>query len=212
MNSTGIDKIASNIPEKSWNKLVDTACDTFVKVIYPLTATTEGLGRLIERKFSQLNEEQKVIAAGCIQEASEKTSRFSHSKSNKVVAIKPLVIYEALESTDSQTDETMRELWSNLLATEFSEGSVHPEIAKILGKITAQDALLLANITQNEPQSVSIKVLKALMSSYTLGFFGDKKTFNHTHLENIGLIHEIEKSWYLTVAGKEFIRCVSDPG
>jgi len=210
MDSNNLENMASNIPKEAWGKLVDTACETFVKIVYPLTATTEGIGRLIERRFNNLNDEQKIIASKCMEDASNK---IKNSKRNVVEKrpIKPAVIYEALENSENQTDVTIRELWANLLANEFMEGNVHPEIAKILGKITSQDALLLASIAENDPQSFSIKVLKILMSTYSLGIFGDKKTFNHVHLEKLGLIAEIEKCWYLTVVGKEFIRCASDP-
>jgi len=200
--------IASTVPKEAWNQVAITACITFEKLIYPLTATTEGIGRLIQIHFDRLNDVQKIIAAKCLQETNDKM------KSNELIdniIIKPAVIYEALESTDQQTDETMRSLWSNLLAKEFSEGSVHPEIAKLLGKITSKDALLLLEISEIESISIPIRVLKALSSHWTLGLLNKSRTFNHVHLENIGLIHEVEKTWYLTTAGREFMRCVSDP-
>jgi hypothetical protein len=203
-----INNIAKNIPEEAWSQLSKTACDTFERIIFPITATTEGIGRLIQIRFEKLQNEQKIIAAKCLEETKEKVSK---SKMNKGHTIKPLIVYEALEHTDQQTDETIRSLWSNLLAKEITEGSVHPEIAKILSKITSQDALLLLKVSENDSTSVPIKVLKALASTWTLGLLNEKRTFNHIHLENLGLIQDIEKDWYLTTTGREFIRCVSDP-
>lgn len=200
--------IAKNVPKEAWTQLTKTACDTFEKLIFPLTATTEGIGRLIQLRFNQLNDEQKIIAAKCLQEASEKIS--SPDKKPKTI-IKPLVVYEALDNADNQTDETIRTLWANLLAKEFVEGSVHPEIAKKLTKITSQDAVLLFEISESESISIPIRVLKALASTWTLGLLNKGKTFNHVHLETLDLIHEIEKDWYLTTTGREFLRCVSDP-
>jgi len=200
--------IVKSVPKEAWSQLTKTACDTFEKLILPLTATTEGIGKLIQLRFEQLNEAQKVIAAKCIQEASDKIS--TPDKNSKTV-IKPLIVYEALDNADNQTDETIRTLWANLLAKEFVEGSVHPEIAKKLTAITSQDALLLLEISEKESNSIPIRVLKALSDTWTLGILNKGKTFNHVHLESLGLIHQIEKSWYLTTTGREFLRCVSDP-
>jgi len=203
-----INIIAKSVSKEAWSQLAKTTCETFEKLILPLTATTEGVGRLIQNKFNKLSVEQQIIAAKCIQETEEKIKLISRKQN---VIVKPAVVYEALESTDQQTDETMRSLWSNLLAKEFTEGSVHPEIAKIFKKITAHDALLLLKISENNSTPIPIIVLKSLASKVTLGLLNEKKTFNHVHLERIGLIQEIEQIWCLTTAGKEFIKCVSDP-
>lgn len=202
-----VEMVAKALPKEAWNKLANTACDTFKKIIYPLTATTEGIGKLIETRFERLNDQQKVIAAKCIEETKEKLKKIE--KRNYVV-IKPLVVYEAIDNTDQQTDETIRSLWSNLLAREFSDGSVHPEIAKLLTKITSQDALLLLTIAEKDAGPIPVMVLKALTSKITLGIFNEKRSFNHVHLEKLDLIQQIELVWVLTTTGREFMRCVSD--
>lgn len=204
----GIETIATSVPKEAWSQLTKTTCETFEKLILPLTATTEGVGRLIQNKFNNLSTEQQIIAAKCIQETEEKI-KFIIKKER--IVVKPAVVYEALESTDQQTDETMRTLWSNLLAKEFTEGSVHPEIAKILKKITAHDALLLLKISESNPTTFTVMALKLLASKVTFGLRNEKKTFNHVHLENLGLIQEFENIWCLTTAGKEFMECVRDP-
>ena len=205
-----LNKLAKTVSEEAWTQLAKTACETFEKLIYPLTATTEGIGRLIEIRFNALQDEQKIIAAKCFQEVSEKIEN-SKNRQNAGVVIKPVIVYESLDNTDNQTDETIRSLWANLLANEFIDGNVHPEIAKLLTRITSKDALLLLEISKNDSEPLPIKVLKAMASSYTLGLLNKGKTFNHVHLENLGLIHDLEKNWYLTTAGREFLRCVSDP-
>ncbi len=167
----------------------------------------QGVGRLIQNKFQKLSVEQQIIAAKCIQEAKEK-ARLKTKNPNTVV--KPAVVYEAFDNTDQQTDETIRTLWSNLLANEFSEGNVHPEIAKLLSKITTQDAILLVKIEEETAGSSPALVIK-MLAKMALGFLNKKKTFNHIHLQNIGLIQHIDNVWSLTVVGREFLRCVSDP-
>lgn len=206
-----IEEITKAVPKEAWSQLTATACATFEKLIYPLTATTEGIGRLIEMRFKKLQDEQKIIAAKCIEEAYTKVNS-SKAQPKENLVVKPVVVYEALDNADNQTDQTIRSLWANLLANEFIEGSVHPEIARLLSKITSQDALLLLDIAQKDKStSLTIKVLKALASKTTLGLFDERKTFNHVHLRNLSLIDKLENVWILTTTGKEFMRCVSDP-
>lgn len=200
--------VVKSVPKEAWTQLTTTACQTFEKIIYPLTATTEGIGRLIDVKFKKLEDEEKVIAAKCLQEAHEKVKNTKNKRKPNLV-IKPVVVFESLKNTSNQTDETIRTLWANLLANEFIEGDVHPEIAKILGQITSADALLLLEIAKNDEQHLSIRVLKAIAETYTLS--RPDKTFSHVHLESLGLIHNVEKTWYTTVSGRELLRCVSDP-
>lgn len=203
--------IAKSIPKEAWGQLARTACATFEKLIYPLTATTEGIGRLIELRFLKLEDEQKIIAAKCLEEVYKKIQDSPIGPSPDVI-VKPSVVYEALENTDNQTDITIRGLWANLLANEFLDGGVHPEIAKLLSRLTSRDAVLLLKIAQqDESTSLTIKVLKALASRTTLGLFNERKTFNHIHLVKLGLVTELERVWILTTTGRELMRVVSDP-
>jgi hypothetical protein len=203
--------IVKSIPKEAWAQLAKTACATFEKLIYPLTATTEGIGRLIELRFSKLEDEQKIIAAKCFEEAHKKIQE-SITGLKPDVIVKPGVVYEALENTDNQTDTTIRGLWANLLANEFIDGSVHPEIAKLLSRLTSRDAVLLLKIAQqDEATPLTIKILKALASRTTLGLLNERKTFNHVHLAKLGLITELDRVWILTTVGRELMRVVSDP-
>lgn len=202
-----IESVANALPKETWNQLSKTACSAFEKIIYPITASTEGIGRLIQTKFEILNIQQQIIASKCIQETKDKVDKITQ---NNHVVIKPLVVYEALDNTDQQTDGTIRSLWSNLLAREFTEGSVHPEIAKILSNLTSQDALLLHKIAEKDAGPISVMVLKAFASKITLGLMNEKRSFNHVHLQRLDLIQEIELVWCLTTTGREFMKCVSD--
>ena len=81
--------IAKSVPKEAWSQLAKTTCETFEKIIFPLTATTEGIGRLIQIRFNKLNVERQIIAAKCIQETEEKIN--NTSQKHKVV-IKPIVV------------------------------------------------------------------------------------------------------------------------
>ena len=54
----GASEIIKTIPQEVWGKTIDV----INKIIYPVTATTLGIGKLIETKFSTLNDVQKIIA------------------------------------------------------------------------------------------------------------------------------------------------------
>ncbi len=80
--------IVKSVPKEAWSQLAKTACATFEKLIYPLTATTEGIGRLIELRFAKLQDEQKIIAAKCIEEAYRKVEESSSGR-EKMLSLSP---------------------------------------------------------------------------------------------------------------------------
>jgi hypothetical protein len=192
------------IPKEVWGATVEV----INKLIYPITATTVGVGKLIEQKLSTLNEMQKLIAEQTLREAAEKISK-AKQKDFKNVVVKPQVIYTVLDNTDSQSDDFIRSLWANVTARELSEGSVHPEIVKLFSKLTAPDLIVLSEL---HAQRSSIKKLlfKALSSTYTLGISLDQKSFHHVYLADLGLINEISGTWFITIKGKELMRCIGE--
>jgi hypothetical protein len=200
------DDFAKGVPKEAWT----AATDVIKELLSPLTATTVGISKLIEQKFSTLNEVQKIIAEKTIKEAiikAEKAKIQDHSN----VVVKPQVIYIVLENADSQSDDAIRDLWSNLTARELTEGSVHPEIARLFGKLTAPDLMILSNLYV-EQSSVVKFILKALASAYTLGILNDAKSFNHVFLKELGLIEDVSGKWFCTIKGKELVRSIDSVG
>jgi hypothetical protein len=126
-------EIIKTIPKEVWG----AAVDVINKLIYPVTAATVGIGKLIEQKFATLNEVQKIIAEQTLKEATDKV-RMRESVDFTKVIVKPQVIYTVLDNTDSQSDDFVRSLWVNITARELSEGSVHPEIARLFSKLKRQ--------------------------------------------------------------------------
>jgi hypothetical protein len=108
----GVGKLGKAIPQKVWNQLVDTACTTFREVIAPFTSTTSGVGRLISAKFDRLVDAEKVLAADNLAKAQEKVAKSRRAPSDKP---KPSIIIAAIESSGTQTDGLLRELWASLL-------------------------------------------------------------------------------------------------
>lgn len=151
LDLTGAGKLAKAIPAKAWNRLVDTACDTFGKCLAPITETTGGIGRLISAKFDRLVETEKIMTAEPFQKASEKVKKAKRAPRGNY---KPGIIVKVIEEAPKQTDINIRELWENLLAQEILDGSVHPEVVNILSRINSEDAQPLANIAEVSPPMI----------------------------------------------------------
>ncbi|MFM5866269.1 MULTISPECIES: Abi-alpha family protein [Aeromonas] len=196
--------VLKNIPKEVWG----TTIDIINKLIYPITATTVGIGKLIENKFNSLSDVQKIIAEQTLRETAEKI-RNSGVKDFDSVVVKPQIIYTVLENTDSQSDDFIRSLWSNLTAREMSEGSIHPEIARTFAKLTAPDLVVLSEL-YSKNSSVTKLIFQALASTYTLGITRDPKSFHHVYLSDLGLIADISGKWLVTIKGKELMRCIAE--
>ena len=168
LDLTGVGKLAKAIPPKAWSQIVDTACTTFRDAIAPFTATTSGVGRLITAKFDRLVDAEKVLAAENMDKASKKV--FASKKKPSGTA-KPPIIAAAVEASGNETDLLLRELWSNLLAQEILTGNVHPEFPRILTRMAAHDAQLLATIAEREKGN-NIEIRRAIKQlSAKISFF-----------------------------------------
>lgn len=196
--------VLKNIPKEVWGATIDIVN----KLIFPITATTVGIGKLIEHKFNTLNEVQKIIAEQTLREATEKV-RNSGVRDFSFVVVKPQVIYTVLENSDSQSDDFIRSLWANLTAREMSEGSIHPEIARTFSKLTAPDLVVLSEL-HSKSSSVTKLIFQALASTYTLGIARDPKSFHHVYLSDLGLITDVSGKWFVTTKGKELMRCIAE--
>jgi hypothetical protein len=210
LDVVGLGKLAEAIPDQAWSSVVDTACSTFQQVIAPITAITSGTGRLIEAKFDRLVDAEKVIASQTLLVAAEKSSR---SKRKREGQPKPSIILKVVEEASSEVDSTLRELWSNLVANELVDNSVHPEFVRILQRLSASDARRLIAIAQGSDPKLTIRiVLKTLVTVAGISMDGFAPTsFTDAHLSSMNLIKKVDGEWKLTITGKAFLEAVSDP-
>lgn len=213
LDITGLGKIAEAIPEKSWNKLVDTACDNFSKLIAPITETFYGLGQLIKSKFQRMVDAQKVLAADSFYKVDQKIKQ---SKNKIEQNPKATVIIAAIENASNETDENIRDIWANLIANEFLTNDVHPEFVNILKRLTSKDASILVEIAQKSNDNSLKKLVNELAKSFVyfapLGkILQEKVDFNRAHLTNLKLIKKNSGIYELTVIGEEFLKAVADP-
>lgn len=211
---TGVGKAMQAIPPSAWQRMVDTACTTVEKTLAPITETAHGIGRLIKAKFDGLVDIQQVLAAESIASAKKKAENSGRELKNP----RPQILLQVIEQAANETDGGIRELWSNLLAQEMITQNVHPEITRVLSRISSEDAQLLVNITEEKPSKISqlfADAVRAALGSMAFGisvsFKSEQSTFNHAHLRNLGLISKQDGRWGLTVLGEGFIQAVTDP-
>lgn len=211
LDLVGAGKLAKAIPAKAWDKLVTTACDTFTQCIAPITATTGGLGRLIQARFDRLVDAQKVIAAEVVSRASKKASA---KRKQDARPPKASLVVTVIEASSLETDETLRELWANLLAQEFIDGTVHPEFVRTLSRMTASDAKALAGFASVGKRTLSRTKINVFVRSLVhVGLLGfeERSIFVTEHLASLHLIEKLGGIWNLSATGRAFIEAVSDP-
>lgn len=216
LDIAGFGEVAKAIPAKAWTQIVDTACTSFRELIAPLTATTSGVGRLIEARFDRLVDAQKVLASETVSKATEKSANREFATPPTIKSAR--VVVAVIECSSSETDPLLRELWANLLATEFGSNAVHPEFPAILSKLSAQDAQVLAQIAKSSAGK-NVQLLKTVNDIFAvfkvLGVqlrWREEKTFAHEHLETLHLISEDRGAFSLTLFGQEFLRTIAGDG
>jgi hypothetical protein len=210
LDIVGLGKLAEAIPDQAWTSVVDTACSTFQQVIAPITALTSGTGRLVEAKFDRLVDAEKVIASQTLLLATEKSSR---SKRERKGHPKPSVLLKYVEEASGEVDSTLRELWSNLIANELIDNSVHPEFLRILQRLSASDARRLIGIAQGSDPKLAIRIVfktLGLVAGISMDEF-EPTSFTDAHLSSMDLIKRVDGEWKLTITGRAFLEAVSDP-
>jgi hypothetical protein len=209
LDVVGLGKLAEAIPDQAWSSVVDTACSTFQQVIAPITALTSGTGRLIEAKFDRLVDAEKVIVSQTLLLAAEKSSR---SKRKPEGQPKPSIILKVVEDASSEVDSTLRELWTNLVANELVDNSVHPEFVRILQRLSASDARRLIAIAQGLDPKPTIRIVLETLAFVAGSMDAFTPTsFTDAHLSSMNLIKIDDGKWKLTITGEAFLEAVSDP-
>ncbi len=210
----GVGKLAKAIPAPAWNRLVKTTCDTFSQLLSPITSTTFGLGQLIQAKFDKMVDVQKVFAADAVRRAKEKVERTGRVPKDKPKAI---VLIRAVENASNETDNNLREIWSNLIANEILDNQVHPEFLRILERMSSNDALTLVDIADSDRKDHVKKATHAVV--YGLRIMGynfsalieEDTDFCREHLQYLHLIRKNSGQWRLTLTGEEFLKSIADP-
>ena len=206
-------EVSKSIPEKAWVRLANTACNIFESCVSPLTEVGSGIGRLIRAKFDRMAEIEKVLTARAVQNAEKRLLRAGC----KMERIKdPKTFLSCMDCVSTETDKNLQHLWSNLLAQEMSGAGVHPEIPRILGRLTAVDAVLLIRIEKNS-DDVWRLLSRIENKSYrqhklaTILLERTQNSLNHGVLEALNLIKNEDGKWSVTEFGRSFVKAVSIP-
>lgn len=213
LDATGIGRIAEAIPKEGWKKAIDTACDSFTDLIAPITKTTAGLGGLIQAKFDAMIDVQKVFAADALYRARQKTQ---HLEADPKIRPSARVLVSSIEQASIESDDSLRDIWANLIANEMVSGDVHPEFPGILSRMSAADAIVLSKIAEKEPSNFLQAGAVALGASLSTTIFasnlfqGDSDA-SHEHLKRLALIEQMNGVWVLTHFGRDFVRAVTSP-
>jgi len=210
---TGVGKDMRAIPPPAWQRMVDKACTTIEKALAPMTETAHEIAQHIKAKFDNLKDIQQVMVAGAVASAKKKASQ----SSGDIKMPRLQILMQVIENSANEVDGGVRELWSNLLAQEMLTQGVHPEITRVLSRISSEDAQLLVKITEQKQNTMSklfadaVRLALKSMPYMVVTLNPETTTFNHTHLRNLGLIKKYGGKWDITVFGKDFIRAVTDP-
>lgn len=215
LDLTGAGKLAKAIPPKAWEKIVDTTCKTFSDLVAPITKTTAGIGRLIEAKFKKMADVEKVFAADAVKRVKEKVDK---SERKPIDNPKSKILLAAIDYASTESDDSLRDIWANLIANEILDGQVHPEFPKTLERLSSNDAITLAEIGENQKDkriraaaselTASISILGIKLSS---SMFEEPSDFSREHLTRLGIIKKKSGQWMLTHFGAEFLKAVTDP-
>jgi len=214
MDLMGIGELGKAIPPAAWKRIVETACSTFENVLAPITETTGGLGRFIKARFDRLTEPEKVVVANTFATAHEKVER---SGVRRNPSLDVALILKVTECSASQIDPNLRELWSNLLARELTEGSVHPEIANVLGRLTVEDVVRFLEIARTSKEEnlkrLGVAVRTVIKLGSGLGVMVQMKRGRMTQqefmLERLGLIEWENAAFELRNLGALFLQTVA---
>lgn len=144
---------------------------------------TSGCGRLIQGVFDGVCEWQKMQTAEIMKRAAEKI-QMSHATC--FATPNPAILISVIEEGSRTTDSDMAERWANLLASEFIHGGVHPEIPRILARLTKAEAQMLSVIAaapaDGNAQFRSDSVQHDILAAYRLIDAKDNEGWKLTNL------------------------------
>ncbi|MDR6547224.1 hypothetical protein J2810_003295 [Chryseobacterium rhizosphaerae] len=138
----GLGKTAEAIPKEVYVEATKGLINTFNDIISPLTQTTSGIGRYIRQKFDNMVEVEKAIGALTLQNAIEKAKKQGDLRTPK--HLKSFI--NSFEEASKETDDTLHDMWENIIASQISESEFHPRYVNILSNLTSDEAKLLLSL------------------------------------------------------------------
>ena len=201
-------QILASAPPEAWEIAVKTASDIVRDVLAPLTSTTAGLGRLIQGKFDSFIELQRVLAADTLRRTNEKIQAGGSAMKPE---FNPSAVITCMEESSKQTEQEIRDLWANLLARELTAGGIHPELPRILGRMTAADAKELIRISKRMPIVRSNRGRSSRSDAVSIRFASllrQHQSLNVEILRSLGLVERDEHEYSISGLGRALLKAV----
>lgn len=198
-------------PKEAWIVAIKTASDIVRDVLAPLTSTTSGLGRLIQSKFDGFVDLQRVLSADTLKRTHEKIlARNAEMKKD----FNPSVVITCMEESSKQIEHEIRDLWANLLARELTAGGIHPELPRILARLTSEEANELLKLSKRSPRLLIRGRLGANSSptSIRVAHFLTRSSpsLSQEILRSVGLIEKVDDGGFsVTGLGRALLKAVA---
>jgi hypothetical protein len=199
-------EILTSAPPEAWVTAVNTASDIVRDVLAPLTSTTAGLGRLIQAKFDGLIEVERVLAADTLRRTNEKILA---TQATMKPDFNPAVVLPSMEESAWQMEEEMRDLWANLLARELTVGGIHPELPRVLGRLTPEDAMELVEIAQGARSFRFLSRARSKPRGRPWLIRKREPSLSHEILRAAGLVERDDTGTKVTVLGRALLAAVA---
>lgn len=147
LDLAGLGKIAEAIPDEVYNRSAETLLTTFEKLVAPITETTHGFGRYIRQKFDTMVEVEKALATFALEKSvSIARAQVSSRGTKLLVPIHPKSFVRCLEEASRETNSTLHDMWTHLLASQMCENDIHPHFIEILSQFSPTEARLLPQL------------------------------------------------------------------
>ena len=143
----GFGEVAKAIPEKVYEQTADAALTTLKQLISPLTALTSGTGRYLTQKFDNMVDAEKAVAVYTMQKAIHKAKqRCAHIGIPLSPPQNTKVFVRTVEEASKEADPLLHEMWTNLLAAQFTDIGCHPHFVESLTHFSPEEAHLLIEL------------------------------------------------------------------
>ena len=195
--------------------------DSVVKLASPATELAGGVGKTIKIFFDLLLPGEIEL----FEDVVIRVLKNLHEKGQ--LSISPntnaKTVIHSFEEVKYETNEYLRELWSNLISQELLEGEISPIYVEILGKMTRGDAETLKTIydgfdSEEEKENLrkqaflykSLRYSGKSLDHQAIELF-EKQTSEEEHLEELGLIWPSGRRWFITPLGLKLLETIFKP-
>ena len=138
----GFGKAAKAIPPEVYQQGAATVISTFDKLIAPFTETTSGVGRYIRQKFDTMVGMEKAVATYTLAEALQRAAKRHAGSIGPITPGHLKSFVTALEEASKETEPTLHEMWTNLLASQLVDPFPRPHFVNLLSQFGPAEAQL----------------------------------------------------------------------